>query len=251
MTRAPDQLAPSWLPRQQRRWIDAQLRKLFHSDVCSVCGSPFKHNSRTTGGLDAQGNVVLAGECCTDQVAAIFTQGFYSHRDYDFFQPRGTGASTNTDLTGEQIANAIASYQEVIADTDKRLDGVERRGGVARPLKVSVLNSPWKDEDRAWFEQNPKRSHRARMPLPGEADKETAMAPAGHVLIMLLRQVEPGTRLKAGFYLNAELLPVPDDEATAHALFEVAVRHEAVPPSRQALSALIRKYAVTQEPGRA
>ena len=59
---------------------------------------------------------------------------------------------------------------------------------------------------------------------------------------MLVRQVEPGSRMRAGFYLNADWLPVPDDEAFAHTLFEVAVRREAVPPDRQALCTLIEKY---------
>jgi hypothetical protein len=69
MTRAPDQLAPSWLPQQQRRRIDHQLRKLPHRDGCSFCGGPFKHNSGTAAGFDAQGNVALAGECCFDRLA--------------------------------------------------------------------------------------------------------------------------------------------------------------------------------------
>jgi len=62
MSRAPEQLAPSWLPRQQRRRINRQLHRLLQRDVCSVCGSLFKHNSRTTSGLDTQGSVGLDDE---------------------------------------------------------------------------------------------------------------------------------------------------------------------------------------------
>jgi hypothetical protein len=40
------------------------------------------------------------------------------------------------------------------------------------------------------------------------------------------------------------VLPLFDDEAAAHARFEVAMRREAVPPDRQALCALIEKYSV-------
>ena len=72
MSRAPDQLAPSWLPRQQRRRIDRELHKLLRRDVCSICGSTFKHNSRTASGFDAHGNVAVAGECCIDRVVEIF-----------------------------------------------------------------------------------------------------------------------------------------------------------------------------------
>jgi hypothetical protein len=107
-----------------------------------------------------------------------------------------------------------------------------------------VLDSPWKDDDREWFEQNRERSHRARMPFPGECDEEIAKTPAGHALILLVRQVEPGSRLKAGFYLSAHLQPLPDHEAVAHALFEVAMRHEVVPPDNAALRALVERYTV-------
>ena len=45
---APDhQLAPSRLPRQQRRYVD---RQLIRPSVCLVCGSPLKHNTRMAGG---------------------------------------------------------------------------------------------------------------------------------------------------------------------------------------------------------
>ena len=82
------------------------------------------------------------------------------------------------------------------------------------------------------------------MPFPGEYDAEALDAPPGHVLIVLVRQVEPGSRIRPRFYLSNDLLPVPDDEAAAHALFEVAMQREAVPPDRQALCALIEKYSV-------
>ena len=253
MNRTPDQFAPSWLPRQQRRRIDHQLRKLFHHDVCSVCGGRFKHNSRTAGGLDTQGNVVLAGECCLGRVAKIFARGFYSNRNYDFLLPTTAEPSTNTEPTteptsDEQIADAIAAYQKAIAVTDKELDGVERRGGSTRAPHVTVRNYPWKDDDRDWFECNQKRSHRVRMPFPGEVDKEAVETPAGQVLIMLVRQVEPGFRLRAAVNLDADWLPVPDDEAVAYALFEIAMRREAVPPDGEALRALLEKYKA-QEPG--
>ena len=130
------------------------------------------------------------------------------------------------------------------AGTDKRLDDVERHGGGGRTRNVSLLTHPWKSDDRDWFEQYQERSHRARMPFPGEFDEEAAKTPPGHALIVLVRQVEPDFRLRAAFCLNPDLLPVPDDEAVAHALFEVAVGREAVPPDPQALSALIEKYTM-------
>jgi hypothetical protein len=237
MSRGPDQFAPSRLSRQQRRRLDRALRKLFRRNVCSFCGSSFKHNSHTAGGLDAQGNIVLTGECCISRVAKIFARGFYSNRKYDFLLPTNTKPSPNSEPTSEQIAGAIGAYQKAIAATDKALDAVERRGGGIRAPNVTVRDYPWKSDDRDWFERNQGRSHRARKPFPGELDEEVAM-------IMLVRQVEPGRRIRAAVSCRADWMPLPDDEAAAHALFEVAMQREAVPPDRQALCALTKKYSV-------
>jgi hypothetical protein len=145
--------------------------------------------------------------------------------------------------TNKKIADAMASHQQVIADTDKHIDNILHRAG-STPItpKVCLHGSACKDDDRSWFERRPKRSHRMRRPIPGKADKEAGTAPAGHALLVLLRQVKPDTRLKLGFYIDAGLLPVFDDEAAAHALFEGAVQRETVPRNRQALRALIKKY---------
>jgi hypothetical protein len=236
----PREWASSSLPRRQRRAVEAQLRRLMRSDNCSICGSPLPHNSRTVGGLDAQGNVVLAGECCIDRVVKPFTMGFYCDRCYDFMVQGKAQAERG--LPPEQILDAIAAYQKVVANTDERLDAVERRGGGVRVRGVSLLDHPWKDNDRSWFEQNPRRSHRWRMPFSGEVDEQVAQTPAGLTLIVLVRQVEPGSRLKTVLYLNADWLPLPDNEAVAHALFDVGVGHEPVPRDRQALCALVEKY---------
>jgi hypothetical protein len=243
MTRVPE-LAPSWLPRQQRCRIGRQLRKLFRRDVCSICGSSFKHNSQTVSGLDAQGKVVLAGECCTSRVAVTFGRGLYSGRKSDFLLRREPKSNTEP-VSNEQIAKAIATHQEIIADADKEFAHIERWGGGIRATHVGLLDTPWKDDDRKWFVQNHGRSHRMRPPFPGELDQMAAELPAGRTVIMLVRQVAPGQRLKVPFDPDVILLPgSPHDEAFAHALFEVAVGREAVPPNAQALDNLVKKYAV-------
>jgi hypothetical protein len=229
MSRAPDQPR---LSRQQRRRLERELPKLLKTNACSFCGRPFPHASPTVGGFDARGNVVLTGECCVHQVAQIFTVGLA--------------------LNCEQIA---AAYQK--AEADRILDNAERYGGFGRLPGVNFTDSLWKDDDRAWFQRNQSRAHRMRPPFPGEVDEEAAKTPPGHALIMLVRQIEPGARQRVPFYLDTALLPLPDDdllswcedEAVAHALFEVAVEREAVPPDQHALDALIQKYSVHKEPG--
>ena len=236
------ELAPSWLPRQQRRRIDRELHKLLHRGTCSICSSPLKHNSRTASGLDANGNVVVAGECCISQVVKPFGLGFYSGRKYDFLQLGD--AKSNTQPTSKQIADAITLYQKAIAEADKGLDGVERRGGSIRASEVVLLDHPWKDDDRAWFQRNPTRSHRARMPFPGEVDEMVAVTQSGRALVMLVRQVKPGARMRGACDLSADLLPLPDDETVLHALFDLATQHKG--GSREALDVLIEKYKMQE-----
>jgi hypothetical protein len=253
-------LAPSWLPRQQRRRLDRALRKLMRRNVCSFCGSSFKHNSHSASGFDTHGNVAVAGECCIDRMAKIFALGLFSARKYDFLQPRD--AKPDIAPTTAQIIDAIAACQKAIAETDKRFDSIERRGGIKgeQVPEISLRDHPWKTDDRAWFEQNRARSHRARLPFPGELSSkldETAKLQAARPpildknaeiqVLMLVRQVEPGGRLRAAITISADLLPLPDDEAVAHALFEVAMEREAMPPDRAALCALAEKYTPHRE----
>jgi len=240
-------LAPSYLPRAQRRRIDSQLHKLLQSGICSVCGHPLKHNTRSASGLDAQGDAVVAGECCFDQVPEVFTKifglGFFSERKYDFLQ-----ADPNSKATADQAVTAIAAYQKAIAIADERLGDIDRRGGV-RPTHFNMLEYPWTIEDRNWFERNPKRSHRMRAPLSGELDG--VEIPADRMPIVLVRQVEPGSRIRGVLHLGAgALLPLPtneaSDEAIAHALFELAANREPIPSDPQAFDALIEKYTGRQ-----
>jgi hypothetical protein len=218
MNRAPDQFAHR-LSRQQRRRLDRALRKPFRQNKCSFCGGSFPHCSATAGGFDAHDNVVLAGECCVSKVAKIFAMG----------------------LT--MTVDPIAAVQQK-ATVDKIFDNAERCGGLGRPSELNLADSPWKDADRKWFEQNSARSHRVRMPFSGEVDEAVASTPVGTVLMIIVRQVKPGYRYRAAVSVDTEFLPLPDDEATVHALLEVVTGREAMPPDRSALHALSKKYSV-------
>jgi hypothetical protein len=244
MAKMPD-LAPSRLSRQQRRRLTQVLDKLVRRDTCSVCSTPLVHNSRTVYGLNSRGEAVLAGECCFNQVAIILGHGLFSKRKYDFLNwcrcEPGDSPARRLEANG-QIDEAMALYQKAIAAADKQFEGIERWHGGAdfSGVERSLLDHPWKTDDRAWFEGNPKRSHRVRMPFTDEFETKV---PAGCALIILVRQVKPGTRVRHGFYLNADMVPVPDNEAIAHALFEVASGREPMPRNGWALNALITKYA--------
>ena len=229
---------PSWLSRAQRRYVDRELRKLHRRGVCSLCGGAFRHNSPTATGF-VQGDVAVACEHCLERLTEVFGFGLYSDRQYDFLQSGGSEAPP------ERIAEALEAHIRTIAAADELVADIERRGGVGDGMRISKVNfsaTPWIVNDDDWFAKNPTRSHRVRMPFSGECDEAVAKAPPGTALIILVRQVKPGTRVRAGNVFGTNFLPVPDDEATIHALFEVAMGREPVPPDDEALRALIEKY---------
>ena len=239
------------MSRQQRRQFERQLRKLIKAagDNCSLCGAEFQHNRRTYGGYDQDGNIALVGECCVEHLNKIYTAGLFSCRNYDFL-PAGQNSMTRS-LSAEQVVHAVGALERAIAAADEEVrDDLWQRGGVSRPphASINVLDRPWKQDDHAWFEQHPDRSHRARFPFVGEIGLEqSGVAPGGHRLLVLLRQVAPGKRIKSGFFISNELLPVPDVEAVAHALFDIATRREPVPHNGAALCVLIEKYQIAEE----
>jgi hypothetical protein len=149
-------------------------------------------------------------------------------------------------MLGLELSEQIAAAHQKAA-VDEMFDIAKRHGGLGCPAEVNLRDSPWKKADCEWFERNPKRAHRMRMLFPGEADEEAAKTPAGYALVVLVRQVAPGLRPRVLFCLDDDLLPLPDDEAVAHALFEVAVGREAVPADRQALCTLLKKYTVRSQ----
>ena len=238
--------------RAQRRRLDRQLDRevqgLMGRDGCTVCGAAFEHNARLYGGCDGYGRAAVTGDCCSEVLAQVTHAGINTARSYDFLHPRKKeiNARRSKPASSTEIISAIATCQDLIAQADQQLDGMERRAGVRGPLRISVLDSAWKTDDRLWFEQNPERSHRARLVFPGEADGQATKAPTGTVLLMLTRQVAPGKRVRAGFYINAELWPAPEIEAIAHLLFDIATGQQAQPQDAAERAALIAKYCPSE-----
>jgi hypothetical protein len=138
--------------RSERRRMNRRLCELMKSDRCSICGAGLPHNTKTFGGLTKRGEVALAGECCVDQMASLHGVGFFTHRAYDFLEPRGQRRQQQRGRvkhSTEEIAAVITNTQGVIDETDRLLAGVERRGGVIHLSKVHMLDSAWKTDDRA------------------------------------------------------------------------------------------------------
>jgi hypothetical protein len=98
-------------------------------------------------------------------------------------------------------------------------------------------------DDDAWFEAHPNRTHRVRRPHEIELS-ETRPAtgtPASALPYVIVRQVQPGFRLRM---LIWSVIEVPDAEATGHALFDLSIRQPLGRPlTRATVAALELKYA--------
>jgi hypothetical protein len=268
-------LAPAGLAPQERQRFDRIVNRLIEREVCSVCDKAYLHNSRLAYGFDHVGEIIVAGECCIDEMTVVFGYGHFSERHFSERRRRRShrpelsthapGALSASPPAGhksrawDQIDEAIALRQKAIdtsrgtADEQQVLEKygvgyhaegrVERHGGVTITGKVLLELSPlWGIDDRTWFEKNPTRSHRARMPFAGEDFLFVTKALPGCTGIVLVRQIKPGSRQRLGFDITTALLPLPDDEAQIHALFEIASKREPAVTTVQALCALRDKY---------
>jgi hypothetical protein len=214
------------MSRQDRRRFEKEYKKLPKGDNCIICRKPFPHNSRTFGGLMSDGTTVLAGECCSGRLATVMVTGLYLTRSVDlltaFSKPSTKKVSPGPVDTGQ----ALTYMQSFFSEIDERTDALMRQAGVAKDLKGVFLGEhPWKANDAAWFKNYPGRSHRLRPLLEGEAEAmpmgvPTDQLPPNHRIEMLVRQVEPGKRIRKAFCRNTEI-DVPDREEIIHAIFDI------------------------------
>lgn len=99
-------------------------------------------------------------------------------------------------------------------------------------LGLYAHETPWKAADARWFVQNPKRTHRIRLALPGEAEAfdpnlQTLQRQRGGAIYVVARQLAPGTRQRMMSWWSR---PLPDDgEPFAHALFNVLIETQPLP----------------------
>ena len=108
-------------------------------------------------------------------------------------------------------SRAPKAHGRVVADAE----ATARAGGIPPEgvgLVAVLFDTPWSISDREFFATNPTRSHRVRRVFPHEP---TNAAP-GEYKYMLIRQVEPGKRIK-----KLLLQPIADNECLLHALFDL------------------------------
>ena len=218
--------------RSERRALDRGLQRLLskNGDQCTVCHMDFLHNSKTFYGQSA-GAPAIVGLCCRSKLSVEIGSGLYLRHDYDMFT-RATGARKDSP-PAEELEATIERVQQGLAEVDAMAAAAQAKGGMAgTPSRVSVRNSAWKADDAAWFRAHPDRAHRLRPLVEGERDSFPnglrAVATPGHELQVVVRQVEPGRRIRVPFARNLET-PIPDAEPIIHALFDAVSKRRAAP----------------------
>lgn len=214
------------MSRADRRRFEKEFAKIMKAppDNCMVCSSALEHNSKTFGGLTAQGTTVLTGECCVQRLDMVMAQGVYATKYLDSLP---FAARDKKQLASpEAMPHLIESIQSHFNGLDSMASAVIRRAGIkVSPSEVHVVASPWKADDAAWFRSHPDRSHRLRPLFEGEAATipnhiMTAPLPDKHRIEILARQIEVGQRVRMIFCRNTEF-PIPDSEEIIHAIFDI------------------------------
>jgi hypothetical protein len=169
------------------------------------------------------------------KLAQVYGTGLYVNRPYEFLQKDYKGSEKGSvggsvkgrNYSPEEVIEAVAANRKHIAELDKFGAEVAKKAGIAgisTPPVLSFEDHPWKTDDANWFKDHPARSHRLRAVFPGEDHPtftgvvEKPCSP-GWELQVLVRQIEPGKRVRMGF-LRCLKMPVPDNEAFIHAMFD-------------------------------
>jgi len=214
--------------RSARRRVQRQLQQIMKNagDNCSICGKALPHNSKTFGGITADGMTALAGECCERKISEVILSGLYVDRNYEGVFNTGSSHSQKPISSPEHLSEALEKLQGRVTETDKLASGIMKRAGVhSKNASVNLSDCSWKSEDAAWFKKNPKRSHRLRPLLQGEVDTFPPdllkiVPPPNHEFQVLIRQIEVGQRIRMPFCRDVTV-PIPDLEEVHHALFDI------------------------------
>src|SRR5216684_2156650 len=237
-----------------RRRVEREIQDLMKADgdACSLCKAPFPHNSRTFGGVTGGGVPALVGDCCQSKLREVVLSGVYVHNDYQGLRFSTPGERESPPLSAVQVSNAVDALQQTFRAIDKKADTIKAKGGIAgRQARLNTEDSAWKDDDARWFKANGARSHRLRAVFPSELEgmpHANNPLPAGHEYQMLVRQVEPGVRVRLPFCRNVGV-PIPDNEALIHAIFDVVAASEGGVVGSALVAELAMRYASTGDAG--
>jgi hypothetical protein len=195
-------------------------------DRCSICRRSFAHNCRTFGGVTLGGEAALVGECCKGRLKLTLGMGIYVERDYDGIF-KSSPPTKHKAYSQQDIAAAVDAHRQRFDAFDKLGAKIAKKGGLPfLDARLHTNDTVWKADDAAWFKAHASRSHRLRPMLEGEREAMFGRSlpprlPADHEYQVIVRQVEPGSRLRILFGRDLTM-PIPDVEEVIHALFDIA-----------------------------
>lgn len=135
------------------------------------------------------------------------------------------GKPTGKSHPPADVEGAVTAMQGFFSQRDEEIGALSKRGGIkGAPAGIYREETFWKEDDAAWFEKHPQRSHRLRSLIGDEAEQcgfnALGQMPPRHEIQVVVRQVQPGARIRTPFGRNLAM-PIPDEEAVIHALFDV------------------------------
>ena len=222
------------MSREAVKRIERGIQKLIKADGdhCSICRRPFAHGDRTHYGRIAGQRPAIAGDCCADRINLTLGMGVYTDRQYDVLAKAEGGPAPKRAESPEALSDMVDGLHSFITGVDVRAAEIGSRAGMGTKSAATFLKpSHWKTDDAAWFAARPDRSHRLRPLLKDELETlpgaiRTSRLPKGHELQVLVRQVEPGARVRTFFGRNLAV-PIADEEAVIHALFDLVSQRPA------------------------
>ena len=87
------------------------------------------------------------------------------------------------------------------------------------PVLADGSEQPWTADDRRWFADHPRRTHRCRPAAAGETVKHDRPRD-GQVSVMIVRQRQPGSRIKWHVFIPEDWLPLTDDDDALSLMFD-------------------------------
>ncbi len=211
--------------RAERRRFEKDFAIILRKDGdhCTLCRRKLEHNERTFGGKTAAGRVALTTDCCRSKLAVEIVTGLYATRHLEAMPTTSRKLGSKV-APGGDVNRTLDALQGHLSAIDDIATDTRRRAGVRGTALVNLEDSEWKADDAAWFAGHPNRSHRLR---PMTDDEASSFPPAflaepipeGHRRDVVIRQIEPGRRVRLPFGRNVSV-PVPDLEAIIHALFD-------------------------------
>jgi hypothetical protein len=212
-------------------------------DDCDLCHVAYPHNSRLYIGITVDDRLATTCEACSGKLRKLYYMGLALDHGYGMLSPMPPDAPPRPQLSAEEVIRTVDAIQHAIGIIDADTERLQRRAGCTG-MKRDLREHPWTTDDREWFKAHPDRTHRVRLPMDGEADKQVVTTPEGYVLVTLIRQVEPGARIRLGCHIRREIwqLMPRDSDPLLHAMFEIARGQVPMPSTGAAFMALVESY---------